>query len=188
MCAAIYRSNFWQRLKLFSSSQFAQLQTCITHFSILDPIAPSWSKEIFNEKRKCFTFTGLQSDGGSLPGKLTWQSWTCTRTSPPPPRCPRSWSFSSRSRSWTIVNCWLAFELLGKSPVDFAVLAANRLDRVWAIVGTGEGTETEIERTFHQAAGNDPRISTPTHCQELTQELLAKNIKREPYSLSPNGC
>ena len=82
----------------------------------------------------------------------------------------------------------MAFEVLGKSPVDFAVLAANRLDRVWAIVGTGEGTETEIERTFHQAVETDLRRSTPTHCQELTQELLAKNIKREPYSLSPNGC
>ena len=45
--------------------------------------------------------------------------------------------------------------------VDFAVLAANRLDRVWAVVGTREGTETEIERKFHQAAGNDPRRSTP---------------------------
>ena len=174
MCAAIYRSNFWQRLKLFSSSQFARLQTCITHFSILDPFAPLWSKKILNWKKKMLHFHWIAVRRRESPGKLTWQSWTCRWTSPPPPRCPRSWSFSSRSRSWTIVNCWLAFEVLGKSPVDFAVLAANRLDRVWAIVRTGEGTETEIERKFH--------------CQELTQELLAKNIKREPYSLSPNGC
>ena len=136
-------------------------------------------------RKKMLHFHWITVRRKELPGKLTWPSWTCTWTIPPPPRCPRSWSFSSRSRSWTIVNCWLAFEVLGKSPVDFAVLAANRLDRVWAVVGTREGTETEIERTFLQAAGNDP---LPTHCQESAQELLAKNNKREPYSLSPNGC
>ena len=183
MCAAIYRSNFWQRLKLFSSSQFAQLQTCITHFSILDPIAPLWSMKILNEKKKMLHFHWIavrrreftwQVDLAEL-NLHTDQSTTSTLS----PQLIFLISQSFLDNCQLLIGVWSSWKVTCRFCRPRRKQVGSCLGNSWDRRGHGN---------WENISSSSRKRSTPTHCQELTQELLAKNIKREPYSLSPNGC